>query len=385
MAWKESKVQEQRMEFVIAVSRRQATKTKLCQEFGISRPTGDRWLKRYSAEGIEGIKELSRRPHSSPRRTETKVEEQVVQLRQGRPDWGARKLQHLLRQQEIQLPATTIHRILERYDLIRDCDRRVRAVQRFEREQPNQLWQMDFKGPKGWDEPVGPLSVLDDHSRYALALDSTGSTQAEGVQTVLERVFREHGVPEQMLMDHGTPWFNAQAHQGWTRLTVWLMDQDIRLYFSGIRHPQTQGKVERFHRTLTQALLRRGTPEESHRQVWLDDFRHEYNCVRPHEALQMRTPRQIWHKSPRAYQQSPCYGQYPAGSDIRELDKGGQLRFGNRRYAISKALAGRPVRLAEVEKRTLVYYRQTLLCELDPSSPRPIPATGFSPVTAGGV
>ena len=136
------------------------------------------------------------------------------------------------------------------------------ALRRFERSEPNQLWQMDFKGPKGWDQPVGPLSVLDDHSRYALALENTGSTQARGVQAVLERVFRESGVPEEMLMDHGTPWFNTQGRMGWSQFTVWLMDQNVSLRFSGYQHPQTQGKVERFHRSLTAALLRRGTPED---------------------------------------------------------------------------------------------------------------------------
>lgn len=119
-------------------------------------------------------------------------------------------------------------------------------TKRFEREQPNQLWQMDFKGPKGWNQPVGPLSVLDDHSRYALALENTGNTQAQGVREVLERVFRESGVPEELLMDHGTPWLNTQGRLGCSQLTVWLMDRDIELSFSGGLHPQTQGKNRAF-------------------------------------------------------------------------------------------------------------------------------------------
>jgi transposase InsO family protein len=385
MAWRTTNVQEQRIEFVVAANRGEQSMTRLCAEFGISRPTGYSWLKRYQRSGIRGIEEKSRRPHQSPQRTARSVEERVVELRQQRPDWGARKIQHLLREEGIRLPSSTIHRIFLRYDLVRACDRQPLADKRFERSRPNQLWQMDFKGPKGWDQPVGPLSVLDDHSRYALALANTGSTQAGGVQAVLERVFRESGVPEEMLMDHGTPWFNTQGRLGWTQLTVWLMEQDIALYFSGYRHPQTQGKVERFHRSLTAALLRRGTPQEEQRQDWLDAFRQEYNCVRPHEALQMRTPHQVWEKSLRPYRDSTPDWEYPAGSEVKELDSIGQFRLDGRRYFVSKALAGKRVWLLEVQQRFLVYYRRTLVCELDPLHPRIRDAADQSPVCSGGV
>ena len=369
MAWRTRDVEEQRMRFVVAASRREKSLTELCAEFEISRPTGYGWLKRYQEGGIAGMQEVSRRPHHSPERTPAEVEQRVVELRRQRPDWGARKIRHLLGKEGIALPASTIHRIFLRQQLVRDWDRQPMALRRFERAQPNQLWQMDFKGPKGWDQAVGPLSVLDDHSRYALALENTGSTQARGVQAVLERVFRASGVPEEMLMDHGTPWFNTQGRMGWSQFTVWLMDQDVSLRFSGYQHPQTQGKVERFHRSLTAALLRRGTPEDSERQSWLNDFRQEYNCVRPHEALQMKTPDQVWHKSPRVFRESLSAWQYPAGSEVKQVDRNGQFRL-HRRHYITKALAGKEVGLLEVEHRILVFYRRTLICELDPMQPR---------------
>jgi transposase InsO family protein len=366
MAWRMSNVQEQRMKFVVAASRKERSLTELCAEFEISRPTAYGWLKRYQAHGIAGMQEASRRPHHSPEKTAAELEKRVVELRRERPDWGARKIRHLLRREGIELVASTIHRIFLRNQLVRDWDRQPMALRRFERAQPNQLWQMDFKGPKGWDQPVGPLSVLDDHSRYALALENTGSTQAQGVQAVLERVFRESGVPEEMLMDHGTPWFNPQGRLGWSQFTVWLMDQDVRLRFSGYQHPQTQGKVERFHRSLTAALLRRGTPQDSERQSWLNAFRQEYNCERPHEALQMKTPDQVWHKSSRRLRESWSRWEYPAGSEVKEVDRNGQFRLNRQRHYITKALAGREVGLLEVEARILVYYRRTLICELDP-------------------
>jgi transposase InsO family protein len=384
MAWRTRDVEEQRMRFVVAASRREKSLTELCAEFEISRPTAYGWLKRYQERGIAGMQEASRRPHHSPARTAAGFEQRVVGLRRQRPDWGARKIRHLLREEGIELPASTIHRIFLRHQLVRDWNRQAMALRRFEREQPNQLWQMDFKGPKGWDQTVGPLSVLDDHSRYALALENTGSTQARGVQAVLERVFRESGVPEEMLMDHGTPWFNTQGRMGWSQFTVWLMDQDVSLRFSGYQHPQTQGKVERFHRSLTAALLRRGTPEDSERQNWLNDFRQEYNCVRPHEALAMKTPDQVWHKSSRAFQESQSPWQYPAGSEVKQVDRNGQFRLHRYRHYITKALAGKEVGLLEVEHRVLVFYRRTLICELDPMQPR---STIVSPpaISAGRV
>lgn len=383
MAWRTSQVQEQRMEFVVAASRKERSLSALCAEFRISRPTGYHWLRRYQAEGIRGMEEQSRRPQSSPQRTACAMEQRVVELRRAKPDWGARKIQHQLRREGIELAGSTIHRIFLRHGLVREGDRRVRAEQRFERAQPNELWQMDFKGPKGWDQAVGPLSILDDHSRYAVALTDTGSTQAAGVQAVLEASFREHGVPDQMLMDHGTPWFNTQGRLGWSQLTVWLMDQDIGLLFSGYRHPQTQGKVERFHRSLTAALLRRGTPGAEERQSWLDSFRQEYNNERPHEALQMRTPHELWHKSPRAYRAVAPSWSYPSGSERLVVDRTGQFRLDGRRYYISKALAGREVGLMEVAARLLVYYRSTLICELNPQQARSIAAN--RPAHAGAV
>ncbi len=136
----------------------------------------------------------------------------------------------------------TIHRILLRHDLVREEERHPPATQRFERSRPNELWQMDFKGPKAWPQPMGPLSVLDDHSRYLIVLAANGSTHGEPVRERLEEAFLRCGVPEEMLMDHGTPWWGMQSSSGQTRLSLWLMRQGIRLNWSGIRHPQTQGK-----------------------------------------------------------------------------------------------------------------------------------------------
>jgi len=284
MPWKTMDVQEQRVRFVVAASRREKPFTALCQEFGISRPTGMLWCERYRQAGIAGIAEHSRRPHQSPTQTSADMEQRVVEMRQRYPEWGARKLQVLLAREGVELTRGTIHRVLLRRDLVRESDRRRQALKRFEREEPNQLWQMDYKSPKGWNAAVGPLWVLDDHSRYLLVLQAVWSNHGAHVREQLEGVFLSCGVPDAMLMDHGVPWWSATAPTGATALTWWLMKQGIELHWSGYRHPQTQGKVERFHGSLERALQARAAPRQ-HPQEWLDQYRREYNEVRPHEAL----------------------------------------------------------------------------------------------------
>jgi len=238
-------VQDQRVRFVVEALAGSKPVSQLCAEFGISRPTGYLWLERYRARGIAGIAERSRRPLHSPEKTSDALEEQVAVLRQCYPDWGARKIAVLLRRQGILLPSSTIHRILLRRGLVREVDRHRPAVHRFQREQPNELWQMDFKGPKNWPKSCTALSVIDDHSRYLVALEATARPEGRLVQGHLERAFEECGLPEAMLMDHGIPWWNWQSFAGSTQLSLWLMRQGIRLCFAGIRHPQTGVPTDR--------------------------------------------------------------------------------------------------------------------------------------------
>ncbi len=378
-------VREQRVSFVVAASRGEKPLSGLCQEFGISRPTGYLWLARYREQGLAGIAERSRRPAGSPQRTGSEVEQQVVKLRQRYPDWGARKLQVLLRQRGTELARSTVHRILLRHGLIHDDARHDMALQRFERSEPNELWQMDFKGPLCPAERVGPLSVIDDHSRYVVVLQKVASNSGELVREHLQGAFGECGVPKEMLMDHGIPWWGGQSPQGFTKLSLWLMKQGIALHWGRIRHPQTQGKVERFHGELKRALQRR--PPRADLQEWLDEFRWEHNHVRPHEALGMRTPSTRWRRSVRSYNPSPPRWEYPQGSRVLKIDNDGKIKLKGEHWLISRALTGEWVRLVAMEQRILVYYCQTLVRELDlanqhstiverwlpdPSSPSPL-------------
>ena len=369
MAWRTMEVADQRIRFVIAASGSSRSMVELCAEFGISRTTGYVWLGRYRSDGVAGVCERSRRPLSSPTRTKAEIEDRIVALRTERPDWGARKLAFLLGQEGVKKPPVTVHRVLLRRGLVRVEDRVQQATRRFERERPNQMWQMDFKSQKGWTRKyVGPLAVIDDASRYLIALEGTWCTRWEAVRDRLIAAFDRCGLPEEMLMDHGAPWWNQQASGGWTQLSVWLMKQDIQLHFSGIRHPQTQGKVERFNGALEMARRRRGLPDPVRYQPWLDNFRHEYNHLRPHEALEMRTPASLWRPSPRPYQPQPPEWQYPLGTEIYRLERNGQIKLDGKRWQVCGPLAGEQVQVTRIEQRALVFYRRTLIREIDFSS-----------------
>jgi transposase InsO family protein len=367
MGWMGRSVRDQRVEFVIRASRGEGL-SGLCREYEITRPTGYLWLRRFREEGVAGMEERSRRPHGSPLQTSTAVEQRIEQLRRQRPDWGARKLAVLLRQEGTIMPVVTVHRVLVRRGLVLDRERRRQATSRFQREQPNQLWQMDFKGQKGAEAAIGPLSVLDDHSRYLVGLEQTGSTRGEVVRERLEGIFRGHGVPEAMLMDHGVPWWSARASDGWTQLLVWLMKQGVRCCFSGTGHPQTQGKVERLHGALEQA--RRPGGHRWLQQNWLDAFRHEYNHLRPHEALDMQTPASHWQPSPRVYDPAPAAWDYGQGAEVRRVDAQGHIYVVNQPWHISRALASQTVALQRIDDRVLVFFCQTVVREIDLCVPR---------------
>jgi transposase InsO family protein len=362
-------VREQRVEFVVRALRGTEPHSLLCQEFGISRPTGYLWLARYREGGVAAIEERSRRPLHSPTQTEAGLEARILALRTVYPDWGARKLAVLLGRQGIRLPSSTVHRVLLRLGLVREENRHRPAVTRFERAQPNELWQMDFKGPKNWPKEATALSVIDDHSRYVVALRATSRPEGRLVQQHLIQAFEECGLPEAMLMDHGIPWWQAQSFAGATYLSLWLMRQGIALHFSGIRHPQTQGKVERFHGSLERALAHRGAPAEDH-QLWLDDYRREHNHIRPHEALDMQTPASRWHPSPRPFNPQLAAWEYPEGAWTLKIDNHGAIDIHEQPYRVSKALVGERVRILPVENRYLIYYCNTLIREIDPAMSR---------------
>jgi transposase InsO family protein len=368
MSWNEVDVDNQRMQFVIRASSGKESMTALCREFTISRPTGYHWRRRYrEVRLLSDLRERSRRPHHSPRLTATRKEQRVVALRQ-QTGWGAKKLRVLLAEEEIPLSVRTIHRILERHQLIRE-DSHGPALTRFERSEPNELWQMDTKGK--YPLSVGechPLSILDDHSRYAVGLYALPELSGKQAYPCLVETFRCYGIPQAMLMDRGPLWWSAWNGWGLTRLSVRLIEQGIRLLYGRVRHPQTQGKVERFHGTLGQAMRHRGVPQQFHQwPAALAEFRLSYNEWRPHEALGMKRPAERYRRSPRSYQENVPEWEYPTGSDVRRLNSQGMLTEQGQRWFVCGALSDQRVRVERFDGKLLVSYRHMYIREIDPA------------------
>lgn len=366
MPWRTTSVDDQRMQFVIRAKTGAERFSALCREFGISRPTGYLWRRRYEQTGmLAQVRERSRRPHHSPRRTGSGPEERVVALRK-QTGWGAKKLRVLLAEEKIALPPRTIHRILERKGLVSEPVHGP-APGRFERGEPNELWQMDSKGKYPLqDGECHVLSVLDDHSRYVVGLHALPGLNGEKANACLVETFRRYGVPQAMLMDRGSLWWSHGNGWGLTQLSVRLMEQGIRLLYGRVCHPQTQGKVERFHRTLGAELRHRGVPREF--AQWarvLQEVETSYNHQRPHEALKMRRPAERYRASSRKYNEQVKPWEYPAGSDVRRLSSLGMLTHERRRWFVCEALAGQQVRVEPFDGKLLVSYRHMYIREVD--------------------
>lgn len=368
MPWSQVSVVEQRLSFLIEADKRTETISGLCRRYGVSRKTGYKWLKRYQQCGtLAALKDQPRRPQRSPQRTGPDREQRVLAVRDQK-GWGADKIAYVLEKEGLVLPAITIHRILKRNGRIK-AESAVRvAGNRFARDSCNELAQMDFKGDYrlAGGGKCYPLTLIDDCSRYLLGLWPLPSLDGGGVYQVLKRHFQRVGVPQEMLMDHGSTWYSNNTEHGLTWLSIWLIKQSIRLQYSGVHHPQTQGKVERFHRTLKERTEHRGQPATmSEWRRWAAEMRQEYNQQRPHEALGMRTPAEVYSRENlRPYQPHPRAWEYDGG-EVRRLDnEGGFTKYGTW-YFVCQALAKELVRVDEFDGRLTVTFRHLTIREVD--------------------
>ncbi len=347
MGWKEVTRMSQRFEFVALSLHEGANFSELCRRFGISRKTGYKFHQRYLEEGLEGLKDRSRRPYFSPNKTDDSVEAMILEIREEHPNWGGRKLKRRLEDlgNEGFPSASTITAILKRNGHVStEESQKHKAWKRFEAERPNDLWQIDFKGHfKVKDGRCHPLTILDDYSRYALGLKACKNERKETVATSLEEAFRTYGLPYQMLMDNGAPWGNDRIHRD-TRFTVWLMRLGIRVIHSRPRHPQTLGKDERFHRTLKAEVIMGCTGEPLHEcQYRFDEWRIVYNTQRPHEALDMDVPAKRYTISDRSFPEKLPDIEYNPDNHIRKVMDKGEISFKGKTFKIGKAFIGQPV------------------------------------------
>ena len=346
MPWQECSTMSSRREFLCLVQQSGSNFSRLCRRFGISRKTGYKWLQRCRTGDLE-LRDRSRRPQGSPSHTGATIEQQVLAVRD-QYGWGARKIKWCLeRDQQMIVAKSTVHSILQRHGRVTVLPEQPSCYQRFEQERPNQLWQMDFKGhyALGNGARCHPLTVLDDHSRYSLCLQACHNERTATVQDRLTATFRRYGLPERMLMDNGAPWGNDLEHK-YTPLTVWLLRLGIGVSHCRPYHPQTQGKDERFHRSLkVEVLAGRSFGDFERMQRRFDEWRHCYNHIRPHEALAMAVPVSRYQVSPRTFPEQLPALEYGAHDQVRKVQLDGKIFFHNREFRVGKAFRGHQVAL----------------------------------------
>lgn len=368
----------QRHEFVLLASQAGVNFRQLCRRFGISPKTGYKWRHRYRTGGAPALVDRSRRPQRSPRQCPEAIAAAVIALRQAQPAWGGRKLRRrLLDLHRAKVPAaSTCTAILRRAQLLSSEVAASTPWQRFTRPQPNELWQMDFKGHFGTQAGprCHPLTVLDDHSRFNLVLAASADQTGRTVQAALTAAFAAYGLPEALLCDNGAPWGAIESGCTYTALTVWLLRLGVRVFHGQPYHPQTQGKDERFHRTLHVELLSRHTWRDlAHCAEWFPRFRHTYNCERPHDSLGGDTPVQHYRPSPRSLPASLPALDYANATTVRAVRANGTITFGGQTWYVGRAFAGLPIGLRpspQADGQWEVWFTHHRLGQLDQSSPR---------------
>ena len=374
MPWKACDLMSLRVELTTLAQNPDADRSALARRYGISRKTLYKWLARSREKDPAALCDRSRRPVRSPSRTADEVERQAIAVRHAHPAWGPRKIRAvMLRRLPLDpVPSvSTIGRILHRHDLISDqASDDATPYQRFEHAAPNDLWQMDFKGDfaLAGGGRCHPLTMLDDHSRYALLLSACADQQRTTVLSRLMNAFQRYGLPRRMLMDNGAPWGVSHSPECYTRLEVELLGLDIAVTHGRPYHPQTQGKEERFHRTLKVELLQqRQWFDQQEAQGAFDPWRHVYNHERPHEALGLATPASRYTSSPRSLPKFVTPPTYHDRDLVRSLNPSGQLSFRGRTYKLSEAFSRRQLALrpTSIDGVWDVYFSRFNIAVLD--------------------
>jgi transposase InsO family protein len=362
---------ELRLDVLTEPLRSGETVADVCRRYGISRDTYYRYRRRYLAEGLEGLEDRSRRPRSSPAQIPVEVEIRICDMRRDHPRWGARRIRAELTREGIEAPAvSTVHRVLRRNGLVAaQPPRRPRADKRFEREIANDLWQIDAtqiplgNGTKAW-----VVNVLDDHSRYLLATLAGEAATGELAWDTFEIAASRYGLPRQVLSDNGLC-FTGRLHGVEVAFEHSLSDLGVELINSAPYHPQTLGKLERFHRTLKDWLADEGPPFDlEHLGELLDGFRHHYNRQRPHQGIDDQTPAERYEPAPLPPAQIRLAGpgemtepSYPPHSIIRKVGATGSFGYQGKLIQVGTRWVGAQVRVIPIGELIHVYYGERVI------------------------
>lgn len=336
--------------------------TELCRAYEITRPTGYAVLRRYIQAGEAGLEEQSRAPKRHPNQTPAEMEEQVLALRRKHPRWGPRTLKQLLERQTSQIAwpaASTIGEMLDREGLTQPRRKR-RRVEPYQQPfaaitEPNDEWAGDFKGwmRTGDGERVDPLTISDSCSRYLLRCQAVEKADHPRVQAIFEAAFREYGMPQAIRTDNGAP-FASRAIAGLSRLAVWWIKLGIVPQRIQAGHPEQNGRHERMHRTLKEATAAPPQANRRAQQRSFEQFRQEYNEVRPHQALGMQTPAGVYRSSPRPFPARVKEPEYGTALQVRRVQKHGEFNWKHTHVFLSEVLYGERVGLLPIDDR---YYR----------------------------
>jgi len=365
MPWKETCVMNQRLQFISDWLSEEYTVTDLCHCYAISRPTAYKWMHRYEAVGLDGLKEQSRCPHHHPQAVPDQLKEQIIQVKLAHQNWGPKKvLDYLCRRQpgEAWPVDSTAGEILKRVGLVkpRKRRRRVSADPRPFQDcnRANRVWSADFKGEfrLGNGRWCYPLTVTDNFSRYLLACRGLPGTAYAGVYPWFEWVFREYGLPEAIRTDNGPP-FASLALGGISQLAKWWIQLGIKPERIQPGKPSQNGRHERMHRSLKEATTWPPGQTMAAQQRCFNAFVQEYNEERSHEALQRKTPAQLYRPAPRSYPVKIKPVDYDQGVIVRRVRHNGEIKWRGEMLFISQVLAKDAIALIPLDEgRWQIYY-----------------------------
>lgn len=380
MPWKECHVMDERLRFVARLLEGEKM-APLCAEFGISRKTGYKIFDRYKDCGVTAFTDRSRRPHRQANRLPAPMEATIVRLKREYPGWGAPKIREKLRKAYAgpQLPAiSTVHAVLDRHHLVQHRRRRrhvATGTSLSRPTEPNVLWCADYKGEfrLGNRRYCYPLTITDFASRYLLTCEALLTTQERFALTVFERTFKEFGLPQVIRTDNGVPFASAHALYGLSRLSVWWLRLGIQIERTKPGHPQDNGRHERMHLTLKREATKPAAPNVLQQQARFDTWGTHYNEERPHQALGMKVPADVYTRSPRVYRGLEDLS-YPFHDQTITVTHCGRICFKGQKVNLSQVFAGQNVGVTQVGERIwLVTFMQYDLgyfddetCRLEP-------------------
>ena len=337
MPWEDKTVEELRKEFAEA-AKGSDNFSALCREFGITRKTGYKWVERYEAN--EELSDKSKTPFHIANRTPSDIEEMIISMRIDNPAWGAKKIKAILEREGVLMPCTkTVNNILNRYGCITpEESAKHKAFIRYEKDNCNEMWQTDFKGEflMADKKYCYPLNIFDDCSRF-LITTAPGLSTANMVIPTFKKAFYEYGMPESVLSDNGAQF--AGFRQGFTQFEKWLMNHNVLPIHGRFKHPQTQGKIERMHRTMKNELLKHTVIENiEDANIKLQMWRDKYNNLRPHEALGMRCPAEVYIPSNRTYNDTVKPYEYGGQYHVIKVNSWGYVRFDKWQIYLSETM-----------------------------------------------